>query len=98
MPKTGSFEVRFVDGRLSQNCYYDDVLGQHLRKDILPSEQALEQAKALARAERDWRKMKFAPSGQQFETAHANPPLNRAGRASFPAELSRSARGRRLFC
>ena len=26
VPKTGSFEVRFADGRLSSYFYYDDVL------------------------------------------------------------------------
>jgi hypothetical protein len=53
VPKTGSFEVRFADGRPSRLFYYDDVLGRRLRPDILTSEQALEQAKALARTERD---------------------------------------------
>ena len=51
--KTGSFEVRFADSRASRFYYYDDVLARQLRPDILTSEQALEQAKALARAERD---------------------------------------------
>ena len=53
VPKTGSFEVRFADGRASKYFYYDDVLGWRLRPDMLTSEQALEQAKAFARAERD---------------------------------------------
>ena len=53
VPKTGSFEVRFADGRPSQFFYFDDVLAWRLRPEILTSEQALEQAKALARAERD---------------------------------------------
>ena len=52
VPKTGSFEVRFADGRPSKFYYWDDVLGRRLRPDILTSEQALEQAKAFARAER----------------------------------------------
>ena len=47
VPKTGSFEVRFADGRPSK------VLGRRLRPEILTSDQALEQAKAFARAERD---------------------------------------------
>ena len=46
------FEVRFADGRPSKYFYYDDVLARRLRPDILTGEQALEQAKALARAER----------------------------------------------
>ena len=53
VPQTGSFEVRFADGRESRFFYWDDVPARRLRPDILTSEQALEQAKALARAERD---------------------------------------------
>jgi hypothetical protein len=53
VPKTGSFEVRFADGRPSKYFYYDDVLGRRLRPEILTSDQALEQAKAFARAMRD---------------------------------------------
>ena len=53
VPQTGSYEVRFSDRRGSQFFYYDDVLARRLRPDILSSEAALEQAKALARAERD---------------------------------------------
>ena len=52
-PQTGSYEVRFADGWASQFFDYDDVLGRRLRPDILTSEQALEGAKAFARAERD---------------------------------------------
>ena len=53
MPKSGSYEVRFADGRKSRFFYFDDVLARRLRPEILTSEAALEQAKALARAERD---------------------------------------------
>jgi len=53
VPDTGSFEVRFADGRESKFFYFDDVLARRLRPEILTSEQALEQAKAFARAERD---------------------------------------------
>ena len=53
VPRTGSFEVRFADGRPSQYFYYDDVLAWRLRPDMLTSEAALEQAKAFARAERN---------------------------------------------
>ena len=49
VPRTGSFEVRFADGRASRYFYYDDVLGRRLRSEILTSDQALEAAKALAR-------------------------------------------------
>ena len=52
VPQTGSFEVRFADGRASRFFYWDDVPARRLRPEILTSEQALEQAKALARAER----------------------------------------------
>ena len=51
-------EVRFVDGRTSQNVYYDDVLSRHPRKDILTSGLALEQAGAMARKT-------FSMSGRQ---------------------------------
>jgi hypothetical protein len=53
VPDTGSYEVKFADGRPSQFFYFDDVAGRRLRPDILTSEQALEQAKALARSARD---------------------------------------------
>ena len=47
-----SFEVRFPDGR-REFFYWDDVASRRVRPDMLTSEQALEQAKAFARAERD---------------------------------------------
>ena len=50
---TGSFEVRFPDDRPPRYFYWDDVASRRLRPDMLTSEQALEQAKAFARAERD---------------------------------------------
>ena len=53
LPDTGSYEGKFADGRPSQYFYFDDVPGRRLRPEILTSEQALEQAKAYARAERD---------------------------------------------
>ena len=53
VPDTGSYEVKFADGRPSQFFYFDDVAGRRLRPDIFTSEQALEAARALARAERD---------------------------------------------
>ena len=53
VPQSGSYEVRFADGRASRFYYYDDVLARRLRPETLASEQALEQAKALARAEGD---------------------------------------------
>ena len=53
VPDSGSYEVRFADGRESRFFYFDDVLARRLRPDLLTSEAALEQAKALTRAERD---------------------------------------------
>jgi hypothetical protein len=51
VPKCGSFEVRFPDGRESVYFYWEDLPGRRLRPDILTCEVALEQATALARAE-----------------------------------------------
>jgi len=53
VPECGSFEVRFTDGRESKFFYYDDIPARRLRPELLDREQALEQAKAFARAERD---------------------------------------------
>ena len=53
VPKCGSFEVRFADGRESKFFYWDVIPGRRLRPEILTCKQALEQAKAFARAERD---------------------------------------------
>jgi len=44
---------QLVRGRqAARYFYFDDILARRLRPDLLTSEQALEQAKALARAER----------------------------------------------
>jgi hypothetical protein len=48
-----SFAVRFPDDRPPRYFYWDDVASRRLRPDMLTSEQALEQAKAFARAEGD---------------------------------------------
>lgn len=53
VPKCGSFEVRFPDGRPSQYFYWEDIPGRRLRPELVTSEVALEQAKAVASAERD---------------------------------------------
>jgi len=53
VPKCGSFEVRFLDGRESKFFNYVDEPARRLRPDILSSDHALERAKAFARAERD---------------------------------------------
>ena len=51
--KCGSFEVRFLDGMESRFFYWDDLPSRRVRSDIFTREQALELAKAFARAERD---------------------------------------------
>jgi hypothetical protein len=50
---TGSFEVRFPDGRPSVYFYWDNIPGRRLRPEQMDSNRSLEAAKALARAERD---------------------------------------------
>lgn len=53
VPHTGSYEVRFADGRASAYFYWDDLAGRRLRSDLATSEQALDAAKSFARGERD---------------------------------------------
>lgn len=53
IPECGSFEVRFSDGRESVYFYFEDNPGRRLRSDQVSSTEALEQARELARAERD---------------------------------------------
>jgi hypothetical protein len=53
VPGSGSFEVRFPDGRPSQYFYWDDLPSRRIRPDLLDRETALEQAKAMARAAED---------------------------------------------
>jgi hypothetical protein len=55
VPNCGSFEVRFPDGRPSKYFYWDDLPSRRLRPDLIGSDQALEEAKAFARAERERR-------------------------------------------
>jgi hypothetical protein len=52
IPHCGSYEVRFPDGRPSHYFHWEDVPSRRLR-DQMTSEQALEQAKGLARKARD---------------------------------------------
>ncbi|MGJ5203627.1 hypothetical protein [Bradyrhizobium sp. HKCCYLR20261] len=51
IPKCGSFEVRFANGRPSQYFYWDDIPARRLREDVLTQEEALGKARALARLE-----------------------------------------------
>ena len=53
VPQCGSFEVRFPDGRPSRVFYWDDIPGRKLRPGTFTSEKALQEAKTLARIERD---------------------------------------------
>jgi hypothetical protein len=53
VPQTGSFEVRFPDGRPSVYFYWDDIPARRLSHEQMDSNRALEAAKALARSERD---------------------------------------------
>jgi hypothetical protein len=55
VPKCGSFEIRFASGAPSKFIYWDDIPGRRLRADLIGSEEALERARAFARAERDRR-------------------------------------------
>jgi hypothetical protein len=50
VPQCDSYEVRFPDGQPSRYFYWDDVASRRLRPETLTGEQALEQAKAFARA------------------------------------------------
>jgi hypothetical protein len=72
VPKSGSYEVRFRDGRESRFFYFDDVLARRLRPDLFTSEDALEQAKAFARAERDISKHSATGSSRTREAPATN--------------------------
>lgn len=51
VPKTGSYKVEY--GGQVRWFYYDDEKSRRLRPDAMTSEQALEAAKAFARAEQE---------------------------------------------
>ena len=50
VPQTGSFEVRFSDGRPSVYFYRDDVASRRLSPEQMDSERALEAAKTFREA------------------------------------------------
>ena len=50
---SGSYEVKFSDGRPPKFFNWDDDPNQRVRHGVLTSEQALEKATAFADAERD---------------------------------------------
>ena len=52
VPQTGSFEVRFPDGRPSVYFYWDDIPARRLRPETFDRASALKKAKAVARAAR----------------------------------------------
>ena len=49
IPQTGSYEVKFTDGRPSVYHYFDDDPGRRSITGKMTSVQALEKAKAVAR-------------------------------------------------
>jgi hypothetical protein len=54
IPDTGSFEVRYADGRPSAYFYWDDNAGRRaISMGMTSQDEAREAAKALARTERD---------------------------------------------
>jgi hypothetical protein len=53
VPQTGSYEVRFPDGRPSVYHYFDDNPSRRSITGTMTSAEALEAAKAIARAEQD---------------------------------------------
>ena len=70
VPQTGSFEVRFPDGRPSVYIYWDDVASRRLGADQMDSKRALAAAKTLARSERDNEKSTLSDTEQKnFLTA-----------------------------
>jgi hypothetical protein len=50
VPRCGSFEVRYPDGRPSVYFNWDDLPSRRLRLETLDRETALERAKALGRS------------------------------------------------
>jgi len=50
VPNCGSYEVQFPDSRPSRFFYWDDGASRRLRPELLTDDEALEQAKATARA------------------------------------------------
>jgi hypothetical protein len=55
IPESGSFEVRFDDGRESRYWYWDDNASRRSVRGCLDQESAKKQAQELARAVRDGR-------------------------------------------
>jgi hypothetical protein len=53
IPESGSFEVRFADGRPSLYWYWDDNASRRSVRNCLDQETAKKQAQEFARAVRD---------------------------------------------
>jgi hypothetical protein len=53
VPGTGSFEVRFPDGRESKYFYWDDISGRRLRPEQVDQETARTRAQILAKIEQE---------------------------------------------
>ena len=53
IPDCGSYEVRYDDGTPSRFFHFDNIPSRRTRPEQMTGAQALELAKALARAERD---------------------------------------------
>jgi hypothetical protein len=53
IPESGSFEVRFADGRPSLYWYWDDNASRRSVRNCLDQEAAKKQAQEFARAVRD---------------------------------------------
>ena len=53
VPKCGSYEVRFPDGRPSKFFYWEDIPGRRLGPEQADSFQALKDAKAFARGPKE---------------------------------------------
>ena len=53
VPKCGTYEVPFSDGRPSRYFYWDDEASRRLRPDIMDGEAAKQEALRLARTEQD---------------------------------------------
>jgi hypothetical protein len=59
VPKSGSYEVRFSDGRESQFFYWDDSRSRRMKSKLATGKWAFAQARALLRAERASAELNF---------------------------------------
>ena len=59
VPKSGSYEVRFSDGRESQFFYWDNSRSRRMKSKLATGKRAFAQARALLRAERASAELNF---------------------------------------